>query len=798
MWIKTYNSVKNVPLLLSLFAFLTLSPTSVCASETTPTEELLTMAENIEPAVFSVTVPTSLPLHVDGYGVVTTAPNVDIINNSNGSVRVVDLSVVPTGVYSITSYDDDFDSKYINTYEMALNINGSKTQSDGNLGFNAAGFPAIQSGSAQTIGYTAKITGVSEKLDNTHIADVYVTIDWNDTIEVKYDPRGGIFPDGSTYNSLIYTENGKLVGGSVQIPTKPNCEFAGWYTDESFTTEVIDGIPTHSTTVYARWKVPYTVTYSLQSLDNSYIYEIQDTEYLMGLEGETVWPEVKTYDKYDSPAQQSLVISSNGDSVLDYRYARTSYWLDVNFIIDGKETGGPGDGDAWPSELTQNFVYVYVDGQLVGGGRDYCHTHPVDSYYSVELNLPENYYYVGTYEEGYDTWNDGTLLYRHPASGYLTENVGIRLIINTVKSDKSCYYIAFDNNGGEGEMTPMTMVFDDTFTESEQLDWCSFTRDGYWFNGWSFSPTATSPDFRDCQTVTGLSNTNGEVVTLYAVWMPYGFYTMAPNEDLESADELEIPDVNEEAEQEEAEQDEVIDEEIKEPDDEESEPPEESDVSNDSDESQDELGDNEDPIDTDDVVNNSDQEPESETIVNPEIPSETDEPIVDNEIVEDLDNPEVNIPENSEDESADVSETDDTNSDNEDIIIEVVYYCGLEEHSHEEDCDNDTSCTIVEHKHNESCLIETILPDEPPIQPDEPPIQENPEIAEEIVEEDTEPPLVEEDTETNEEVVQPPVIEEPVVEQPLPPEDEEEYIPTESSDDASDTPPEPETEILSC
>lgn len=57
---------------------------------------------------------------------------------------------------------------------------------------------------------------------------------------------------------------------------------------------------------------------------------------------------------------------------------------------------------------------------------------------------------------------------------------------------------------------------------------------------------------------------------------------------------------------------------------------------------------------------------------------------------------------------------------------------------------------------------------------------------------------MEENTETNEEVVQPPVIEEPVVEQPLPPEDEEEYVPTESPDDASDTLPEPEAEILSC
>ena len=148
MWIKTNNSAKNIPLLLGLFAILTWSPITVCASEipdASTEDELLLMAENIEPAVFSVTVPTSLPLYVDGYGSITTASNAQIINNSNSSVRVVDMSITPTGAYNIKSYDEDFTNKYVNSYEMALNINGSKTQNDGAFGFDAGGIPFYSS-----------------------------------------------------------------------------------------------------------------------------------------------------------------------------------------------------------------------------------------------------------------------------------------------------------------------------------------------------------------------------------------------------------------------------------------------------------------------------------------------------------------------------------------------------------------------------------------------------------------------------------------------------------------------------
>ena len=79
-----------------------------------------------EPATFSVTVPTSLPVHMDGYGNVTTSNNVVIVNNSNDVVQVVNMEIQSTSDYTITNYDENFRIKTINSKQFAININGSK------------------------------------------------------------------------------------------------------------------------------------------------------------------------------------------------------------------------------------------------------------------------------------------------------------------------------------------------------------------------------------------------------------------------------------------------------------------------------------------------------------------------------------------------------------------------------------------------------------------------------------------------------------------------------------------------
>jgi Listeria-Bacteroides repeat domain (List_Bact_rpt). len=69
--------------------------------------------------------------------------------------------------------------------------------------------------------------------------------------------------------------------------------------------------------------------------------------------------------------------------------------------------------------------------------------------------------------------------------------------------------IGFDANGGTGEMSDMTVISDN----SVELPECSFTRDGYTFDGWATSASATAAEYADGDSASFSSDT-----TLYAVW----------------------------------------------------------------------------------------------------------------------------------------------------------------------------------------------------------------------------------------------------------------------------------------
>ena len=75
------------------------------------------------------------------------------------------------------------------------------------------------------------------------------------------------------------------------------------------------------------------------------------------------------------------------------------------------------------------------------------------------------------------------------------------------------YTIRYDANSGTGTMSDTPAVYDKAFTLEKNI----FERTGYHFAGWAISPNGTVA-FEDEDTVLNLTDTNGEVVTLYAVW----------------------------------------------------------------------------------------------------------------------------------------------------------------------------------------------------------------------------------------------------------------------------------------
>lgn len=76
------------------------------------------------------------------------------------------------------------------------------------------------------------------------------------------------------------------------------------------------------------------------------------------------------------------------------------------------------------------------------------------------------------------------------------------------------YVIAFDANGGEGQMTDQELFYD----EPETLALNGFERDGHEFSGWSTEANGTGEEFADGEEVLNLADEADSVVTLYAQW----------------------------------------------------------------------------------------------------------------------------------------------------------------------------------------------------------------------------------------------------------------------------------------
>ena len=77
------------------------------------------------------------------------------------------------------------------------------------------------------------------------------------------------------------------------------------------------------------------------------------------------------------------------------------------------------------------------------------------------------------------------------------------------------YMIAYNANGGSGEMEPTAAAYD----EDVRLAWNGFTRAGYAFAGWARRASG-SVVYEQGVEVRNLSAAQGGVVTLYAVWTP--------------------------------------------------------------------------------------------------------------------------------------------------------------------------------------------------------------------------------------------------------------------------------------
>ena len=118
---------------------------------------------------------------------------------------------------------------------------------------------------------------------------------------------------------------------ALTAPVRTGYDFAGWYADSNFETEVTQitkGSSGHRE-LYAKWTarndISYKVEHYQQQLDES--YTLADVEALTGTADAQVTPSVKNYEGFSGPAAQQITVAADGTTVVRYYYYRNTYTL---------------------------------------------------------------------------------------------------------------------------------------------------------------------------------------------------------------------------------------------------------------------------------------------------------------------------------------------------------------------------------------------------------------------------------------------------------------------------------------
>lgn len=85
----------------------------------------------LTPKIFSVTVPTEVPIRMDKAGRVSIPQDLKIQNDSNGAVAVTDISVEGKNSWTVVDWSQQPEGK-----EFAMQFRGDSTKSNGSVDLN--------------------------------------------------------------------------------------------------------------------------------------------------------------------------------------------------------------------------------------------------------------------------------------------------------------------------------------------------------------------------------------------------------------------------------------------------------------------------------------------------------------------------------------------------------------------------------------------------------------------------------------------------------------------------------------
>ena len=240
---------RNELMLLALLATF-MAPLNLCAqeqSEPEPSTELPAEAiVNTSAATFQVSVPMQLPIAVDSTGSVSVSDKTAITNYSDAPVKVTNVSINMKNGWALVDYNKDFKDTPVNSKMLGFKLNGIESTDEG-FTFDSAAFPSLNAASGKgnlafydklLLDYKARLPAQSEALNNEVLADVVITVDWENSTGPDIDdanPAGLYNDEGekiATWKGLIDSEAIKVSGTSLVDATSVNGKLV---IDESIT-----------------------------------------------------------------------------------------------------------------------------------------------------------------------------------------------------------------------------------------------------------------------------------------------------------------------------------------------------------------------------------------------------------------------------------------------------------------------------------------------------------------------------------------------------------------------------------
>ena len=235
---------------------------------------------------------------------------------------------------------------------------------------------------------------------------------------------------------------------------------------------------------------------------------------------------VKTYtvtfysnDGTDKSYTQTLV-SGQAQYLNANCFTRTGYtFAGWNTEADGYGTSYNDTGLLWAEEIISDMAlyaiweintYTVIFDANGGSGEMYNQTF---TYGESEKLIPNTFYRTDYKFVGWATTPNGNAVCTDEMSVLnLSTQVNGTVTLYAVWTE-NIYIVKFDANGGTGEMSDISLIYD----VAEQLSANTFYRTGYTFVGWAVTPNG-SVFYTDEEDVLNITTKDKTTMTLYAVW----------------------------------------------------------------------------------------------------------------------------------------------------------------------------------------------------------------------------------------------------------------------------------------